>query len=139
MLDTKTISKKFGHIHDDIKQMLMEEYPNLYFYICPSGKLTTWIRTPKGKDGAGIHMKLSINVGQILSHEVQYLEELNKKVEPVHKEPDKYFYCTECGRVLPKEELADVVFAGYYCKDCEKNNPEVASLIKESHKKGFYD
>lgn len=137
-LDTKTISKIMDTAYTRIKEILMEHYKNLYFYISPKGKLTAWVRTQEGRDGAGIQMKYNINVGQILVHQERYLNELNKEIEPVHKQPDKYFYCTECGKVKPKEEFEDSVFAGCYCKECAKK-PEIDALIKESHTAGFYD
>ena len=134
----KLIADKIDELHKEIKDILMEKYNNLYFFITPTGNLTAWVRTPEGKDGAGIEMKHIINVGSILPHHEKYLDELNEYVAPVHNEPDKYFYCTECGQVKPKEEFADSVFAGYYCKDCA-NKPQIAKLIKESHTQGFYD
>lgn len=131
----KPIEQQPELIYKSAKELLMGAFPNLYFYISPTGKLTSWVRTSDGRDGAGIQMKYEIHVGSIIW---RYLEELNEYVAPVHNEPDKYFYCTECGKVKTKEEFADSVFAGYYCKECAKI-PEVAKAITESHKRGFYD
>lgn len=134
----KTISKIMDKSYSKIEELLMNQYPNLYFYISPTGHITCWVRTASGRDGAGINMKYEINVGQILYHHWEYLNKLNEEVEKVHTNPEAYFYCTECGRVLPEEEFEDSVFAGVYCKECAKK-PEVAALIAESHTKGFYD
>jgi len=137
-LDTQSISKIMDKAYSQIKEILMNTYPNLYFYIAPSGKLTSWVRTPNGRDGAGVKMKHEINAGCILTHQEKYLEELNDYVEPVHTHPDMFFYCTECGQVKSREEFEESVFAGCYCKDCAKK-PAVAALIAESHTRGFYD
>ena len=137
-LDTRTISKIIQKAYDQIKEILMNTYPNLYFYISPTGNVTCWVRTPDGRDGAGISMEMKINAGQIYVHQERYLNELNDLVEPVHTQPDKFFYCTECGKVKPKSEFKENVFAGYYCIDCAKK-PTVAALLEESHKAGFYD
>ena len=65
-------------------------------------------------------------------------DELNEKVKPVHLNPKEFFQCTECGEVKPRSEYEDFVMAADYCKECAKI-PEVAKLITESHKRGFYD
>ena len=134
----KPIEQQLELVYKSAKELLMGAFPNLYFFISPTGKLTSWVRTKDGRDGAGIQMKYEIHVGSILCHHWRYLEELDKYVAPVHNEPDKYFYCTECGQVKPKTEFAESVFAGHYCKECAKK-PEVAKLIAESHQRGFYD
>lgn len=134
----RPIEEQLNEIYKAAKELLMGAFPNLYFYISPTGKLTSWVRTPDGRDGAGIQMKYEIHIGSILVHHWRYLEELNKQVEQVHTQPDKFFYCTECGQVKPREEFEHNVFAGYYCKDCAKK-PEVAKLIEESKQRGFYD
>lgn len=137
-IDTQKIYKIMDSAYSQIKEILMDVYPNLYFYISPTGNLSCWVRTQEGRDGAGIEMQQKINAGSILVHQEEYLEKLNELVAPVHNEPDKFFYCTECGQVKPREEFEDSVFAGYYCKECAKK-PEVAKLIAESHTRGFYD
>lgn len=137
-IDTQKIYKIMDSAYSQIKEMLMDVYPNLYFYISPTGNLSCWVRTQEGRDGAGIEMKQKINAGSILVHQEEYLEKLNELVEPVHTQPDKFFYCTECGQVKPREEFEESVFAGYYCKECAKK-PAIAKLIKESHQRGFYD
>ena len=137
-IDTQKIYIIMNSAYSQIKEILMDAYPNLYFYISPTGNLSCWVRTQEGRDGAGIEMQQKINAGSILVHQEEYLEKLNELVAPVHNEPDKYFFCTECGQVKPREEFEDSVFAGYYCKECAKK-PEVAKLIAESHTRGFYD
>lgn len=134
----KPIEQQLELVYKAAKELLMGAFPNLYFFVSPTGKLTSWVRTKDGRDGAGIQMKYEIHVGSILCHHWRYLEELNEYVTPVHNEPDKYFYCTECGRVQKIEQFEHSVFAGYYCKECAKK-PEVAKLIAESHTRGFYD
>lgn len=134
----KPIEQQLELVYKSAKELLMGAFPNLYFFVSPTGKLTSWVRTKDGRDGAGIQMKYEIYVGSILCHQWRYLEELNEYVAPVHNEPDKYFFCTECGQVKPREEFEDSVFAGYYCKECAKK-PEVAKLIVKSHQRGFYD
>lgn len=139
MEDTnKTISKIMDDAYKKIKEILMGQFPNLYFYISPIGNLSCWVKTSEGRDGAGINMNQKINVGQILYHHWKYLTELNNEVEIVRINPKEYFYCTECGKVKPKSEFEDSVFAGWYCKECAKK-PDIKSLIDESHQKGFYD
>ena len=134
----KPIEQQLESIYKVAKELLMGAFPNLYFYISPTGKLTSWVRTTDGREGAGIQMKYDIHVGSIMCHHWRCLEELNELVAPVRNEPDKYFYCTECGKVKSREEFGENVFAGYYCKECAKK-PEVARLIAESHTRGFYD
>jgi len=136
--EMKTIQDELEKIYGKAKEILTEHFSNLVFHIAPEGRLTCWVRTPDGRDGAGIQLKYTINVGQILIHQWRYLEELNELVAPAHNEPDKFFYCTECGQVKPKEEFEAGVFAGYYCKECAKK-PEVVKLIAQSHERGFYD
>lgn len=133
-----TINKIMTTAYGEVKEYLMKEFPNLYFYISPTGELASWVRCSNGKDGTGINMKYKINVGLILFHEWRYLQELNKKVKLAHTNPKEYFQCTECGEVKPRSEYGDFVMAADYCKDCAKK-PDVAKLIAESHKRGFYD
>lgn len=130
------IHKKIKETYKQIKKILNNHFKNLYFYISPEGYISCWIGNNSGK--IGINLKYRINVGQILNHHWSYLAKLNNLVEPVIKQADKYFYCTECGKVKLKTEFGDSVFAGYYCKECAKKS-EIASLIAESHKRGFYD
>jgi len=136
--DLKPIQNQIENLYKAVKEILLNRFPNLYFYISPEGYITCWVRTFNGRDGAGIHLKYKINVNQILSHHWKYLDELNDLVEPVHQHPRDYFYCTHCGKVKSIEEYADFVMAADFCKECAKI-PEVAKLIEESHKKGFYD
>lgn len=134
----KNITTIMSMAHKSIKELLMHQFPNLYFYISPTGNISCWIKTSEGRDGIGISMAHKINVGQILYHHWKYLAELNDEVEIVRMNPKEYFYCTECGKVKPKSEFEDSVFAGWYCRECAKK-PEIKALIEESHQKGFYD
>lgn len=134
----KSIDKVMSAAHAQVKEYLMKEFEHLYFYISPTGILSCWVRTSNDRDGAGINLEHQINVGQILFHQWRYLQELNKKVELAHTKSREYFYCTECGEVKPMNEFADSVMAGIYCKECAKK-PDIAALIEESHKEGFYD
>lgn len=136
--DIKPIENQIESLYKAIKEILLDRFPHLYFYISPEGYISCWVRTLRGDDGAGIHLKYKINVGQMLWYHWEYLDELNDSVEQAHLHPSEYFYCTECGRVLPKEEFEENVFAGYYCKECAKK-PGIAKLIAKSHERGFYD
>lgn len=124
-------------IREKIKQELMTEYPYLYFYVGANGVIGAWVRTPDGRDGAGIMFNHPITVSNIKFHS-DYLRELNEKVKPACIDSCNYFYCSECGEVKPKEEFSDFVMAALYCKECAQK-PVIATMIAESHKKGFYD
>jgi len=134
----KSIEKIQEKAHNNIKDMLIRQFPNLYFYVSPKGFLSVWAKTKEGRDGAGVTIRPQINVGQILSHQWVLLTKLDKEIEIVRKQPKDYFFCTECGQVKPMSEFEENVFAGYYCKECAKK-PEIANIINESHKRGFYD
>ena len=96
-----------------VKEVLMGRYPYLYFYISPTGNISVWVRID-GKDGSGISTD-SIN---LYTFDEDYFDELNQKVKKASLEPDKYFYCTNCGKVKPKIEYQDFVMAADYCKEC---------------------
>lgn len=134
----KDITKITDTAYKRIKELLMGAFPNLYFYISPTGALTCWIKDSRGLDGIGVEFKHPINVGAILYHNWEYLENLNNQVQPIIDNPQKYFWCTECSQVKLIEDLVERVFAGCYCTECAKK-PEIKSLIEESHKRGFYD
>lgn len=134
----KEITEKVAQVHEQIKPILMEEFKHLYFFISCTGDLSCWVRTLEGKDGAGIHLQYKINVGQLLCHEWDYLHQLNLEVELAHTHPESFFYCTECGQVKDRKHYAHSVFAGVYCDECAEK-PDIANLIKESQKRGFYD
>lgn len=130
----KTISTQE---REEVKSALMKEYPYLYFYVGNEGAVSAWVRTPDGRDGAGITFDRPITVSNLDFHS-NYLKELNEKVKLACIDSCNYFYCSECGEVKPKEEFADFVMASLYCKDCAEK-PLIATMIAESHKKGFYD
>lgn len=133
----KSITKLMEDAYTGVKRILSEGFPNLHFYVSPTGELSIWVKEGGGC-GAAISMKYQINVGNILFHHWRYLQELNKLVEPVTENPREFFYCSECGEVKPIEQYADYVMAANFCKDCAKH-PAIAKLIKESKKAGFYD
>lgn len=120
----------------NITKMLNEEFPYLVFYINSDNKISLWVRGKDGYSEAAIEVEKTYCDLGFFNYE--YFSGLNQKMKLVSKEPDKYFYCTECGRVLDKEDFAENVFAGYYCKECAKK-PEIAKLIEMSHEVGFYD
>lgn len=134
----KKINNVIEEAHSVVKQLLLEEFEHLYFHISPTGSLSCWVRNSEGKDGAGIRLEHKINIGGFTCFYWRYLQELNQKVALAHTNPKEYFYCTECGEVKSIFEFEANVFAGYYCKECAKK-PDIASLIQESHKRGFYD
>ena len=47
---------------------------------------------------------------------------INKLVEKAVKYPEKYFYCTKCGKVKPQSQYGSFLFAGRYCKSCLKKD-----------------
>ena len=123
---------------DEVKHSLMSIFDNLYFHILPNGIISAWVKTLQNRDGAAIKLEKRIQLGYISYGDWQYLTGLNKKVELARLQPHKYFYCSECGEVKPREEFADSVFATVYCCECAKK-PEVAKVIEESKVSGFYD
>ena len=134
----KSISKVISKAFKQAKIFLSKAFPNLFFYISPTGDISCWVKTFNGDSGSGICLPHKINIGQILSHEWECLTVLNIKAELAHLKPNEYFWCTECSQSLPMEEYGYFVMAAEYCKECAKK-PEIAALITESHRKGFYD
>lgn len=118
-----------------IQDKLTETYPYLHFYVGNDLDISAWVER-NGCSGSAIIIPRyqSCSAG----FREAFWSELNEKVKLASTEPDKYFYCTECGRVLPREEYADFVMAADYCKECAKK-PDVAAAIAESHTRGFYD
>lgn len=122
----------FEQFERTILQELSSEYENLNFYLNKDNELSVWIKDV----GTGVEIpKRYRNINMFNS---EFYTDLNDRVAIVRHQPDKYFFCTECSQVKPKDELEANVFAGYYCKDCA-TKPEITSLIKESKKRGFYD
>lgn len=132
------IHKTLEQAYDEIKDILSKSFPNLTFFISQNGDLSCWVKQPSGQGGAGITLPYSINIKYIFPYQWDYLEEKNNQVALVKENPKAFFYCTECGNVFNKDYFADSVFAGYYCKTCAEK-PEIANLIAESKKRGFYD
>ena len=135
--ELKTISMVVSKAHATACGVLTKLFPHLSFYVSPEGFISCWVKV-NGSGSMGINLKYKINVGNLLTHQVEYLAELDNKVAVVSEHPTEFFYCTECGQVLPKSEFEENVFAGYYCKKCSQI-PSVRNMINESHKAGFYD
>lgn len=131
------ISKLTDTTNRKVETLLKQQYPYLHIYVSPDGEINLWVEV-NGRSAMAIIPQRKRYIGKLLYSDMEYLEELNEKVKPVSLEPDKYFYCTECGEVKEWTELQDNVFAGYYCKECAKN-PQIDALIKASYEKGFYD
>ena len=133
----KVIEKQLQALREEyekkVKDLLMGRYPYLYFYISPTGNITVWVRI-NGKDGSGI----PIAPTNVYTFDEDYFDELNQKIKPASLYPDKYFQCSECGKVKPKSEYGHCVMAADYCKDCVKK-PEIHALVVESQRSGFYD
>lgn len=133
----KVIAKLLNEIREkyesDIKRVLMDRYPHLYFYISPTGNISVWVRR-NGKDGAAIPIPST----NIYTFDEDFFDELNQKIQPAALYPDKYFQCSECGEVLPIDRLEACVMAAVYCKKCAEK-PAIKNLIIESKKSGFYD
>ena len=122
-----------------LARIFKEEFPNLFFYVSPyNGDIACWVSTLSGRDGAAVKLDEKINIHRLHKQSYTYLEDLNRRVESAVFESDKYFYCTNCGKVLPREKYGDYVMAAQYCEECAKK-PSIAFLIDESHKPGFYD
>lgn len=133
----RSFSKRLDEVYEDIKKDIETWLPNLTIYISPAGELTVWV---KGRgEGVELPFPAGVNVGNMMVHHTKYLVWLNKEVEKIINEPDKYFWCTECGKVQPKENLHSNVFAGYYCNDCYNNKEDVRKLVARSNERGFYD
>jgi hypothetical protein len=128
------IHKILERAYDDIKETLSLAFPNVSVFISQNGDVSCWVQG----SGAGITLPYSINIKYIFPYQWDYLEEKNNQVALVKDNPKAFFYCTECGNVFNRDHFADSVFAGYYCKDCAEK-PEIANLIAESKKRGFYD
>jgi len=124
--------------NEKIKAILEKNYPNLTFQIAPDGDVHCWVKT-EGSSREGVEFLTPVSVHDLSRKVLEMIGKMNTKVEIVAKNPKEYFLCSECGQVLPMKELEANVFAGYYCKECTKNNTGVRALINESKKAGFYD
>ena len=116
--------------------VLQSYYENLNFYINPDGDISCWIRV-HGNSREGADERLCGNIRYLRIYETS-LDNLNRAAKTIAENPDKYFFCGECFTLKPMEDYADSVMGGWYCKQCAQT-PDVAYLIKESHKRGFYD
>ncbi len=130
------VINKLRAFQNEIKNLFNDKFSNLTFLISPSNGISVWVKNKDGSCGAGITLDKRNTILEVFDEE--FFAFLNKKVALASLHPDKYFYCSECGRVLDREQFAANVFAGYYCKECAKK-PEIAELIEESKKVGFYD
>lgn len=122
--------------YKDIKNKMSEWLPNLVIHISREGELSLWI---KDKRGEAITLPQTYNVGQLAVHQVKFLLWANVQAGKIIAEPDKYFWCTKCGKIHPIEDYQDSVFAGYYCKDCYNNNKDIQEIVRQSKQTGFYD
>ena len=127
--------KKLSKVYDSIREDMMEWLPNLDIYISPKGELSLWVRSLN----QAIKTPQEYNVGGLHSHQIKFLLWVNDKVKAIVNEPDKYFWCTECGTVQPMDNFKANVFSGYYCNDCYNNNKDVKDIVNVSDTPGFYD
>lgn len=123
-------------VYDNIKNQMQEWLPNLKIQIAPEGSLSLWVKDNRGE---AIIPPQNYNVGQLLVHQVKFLLWANQEAGKIIAEPDKYFWCTKCGKVHPIENFQGSVFAGHYCKDCYNNNKDIQEAIRQSNEPGFYD
>lgn len=130
------VNSALQHCTHSIERVLEDACPNLKFYVDRYGGIHYWLKV-EGEPREGFKMNKDCTIHNI-SQYASVLLGLSKKFDKIAAEPDKWFCCTECMRVLPREEFADSVFAGWYCKECAEK-PEIEALLKESHRPGFYD
>lgn len=128
--------KALAPVYEDIKNKMSGWLPNLKIQISPGGSLSLWVKDNRGE---AITPPQEYNVGQLLVHQVKFLLWVNTQAGRIIAEPDKYFWCTKCGKVQPIENTAGQVFAGYYCKDCYNNNKDIQDIVRRSNEPGFYD
>jgi hypothetical protein len=128
--------KALAPVYEDIRNRMSEWLPNLKIQISHGGNLSLWV---KGRRGEAIMLPQEYNVGQLLVHQVKFLLWVNAQAGKIIAEPDKFFWCTNCGKVHPIENFQDSVFAGHYCKDCYNNNKDIQDVVKQSKQNGFYD
>ena len=131
-----SFTKQLQPVYNSIVKQTESWLPNLIISVSPEGELNLWV---KSKRHEAIKLPQVYNVGQLLVHQVKFLLWVNREVDKIIAEPDKYFWCTKCSKVHPIDNLKDNVFSGYYCKDCYNNNPEVQRLIELSYEPGFYN
>lgn len=137
-------TKTFESLHKAFKEhyrcqqalLLRTFFPNIYFSVYDDS-ISMWVNR-NNSDGEAISYKNITMKDLEKKEEIEQLEELNKSLEPIAKEPDKYFYCFNCGKVKPKTEYADFIMADTYCKECAKI-PTLAKAIAQTHERGFYD
>lgn len=128
--------EKMREFQSDVAKLLDLQFPNLHFYISPRNEVSVWLKDKRF--GCGAAVVLEDKNKHLDMFDEDYFDFLNKQVALAVTQPDKYFYCTECGRVLNIEQFEHSVFAGYYCKECAEK-PEIAKLIAQSKERGFYD
>lgn len=123
-------------VYKEIKNKMSEWLPNLKIQISHGGNLSLWV---KDRRGEAIMLPQEYNVGQLVVHQVKFLLWANTQAGKIIAEPDKYFWCTKCGKIHPIDDYKASVFAGYYCKDCYNNNKDIQEAIRQSNEPGFYD
>lgn len=132
MLTNKLLITLHNQYTNTISELLKEEYPYLHFYLSEDGKINAWIK----EEGTAIKLPIYLNYHNLI--DTEELEKANFAAQQVIENPDKWFYCTECGTLCSIEEYADFVFAARFCKECAKK-PRIAEAIAESKQKGFYE
>lgn len=133
---TYSFMKILEPAYKEIKNKMSEWLPNLVIHVSRKGDLSLWVKDGRGES---ITLPQNYNVGQLVVHQVKFLLWANVQAGKIIAEPDKYFWCTECGKIHPIEDYKDSVFAGYYCKDCYNNNKDIQEIVKKSKQNGFYD
>lgn len=128
--------KALAPVYEVIKNRMSGWLPNLKIQISPEGNISLWVKDDRGE---AIIPPQEYNVGQLLVHQVKFLLWANVQAGRIIAEPDKYFWCTKCGKVHPIDDYKASVFAGYYCKDCYTNNKDIQEIVRQSNKPGFYD
>lgn len=122
--------------YTEITRKMDDWLPNLRVQISREGRISLWANTSRRE---AIKTPQEYNVGQLVVHQVKFLLWANREVGRIIAEPDKYFWCTRCGKVHPIEDYKSSVFAGYYCKDCYNNNEDIQEVVRQSKEAGFYD
>ena len=128
--------KALAPVYEVIENRMSKWLPNLKIQISPEGSLTLWVKDNRGE---AIIPPQEYNVGQLLVHQVKFLLWANQEAGKVVAEPNKYFWCTRCGKVHPIEDYKTGVFAGHWCKDCYDKSEDIQEIVRQSNEPGFYD
>lgn len=131
-----SFTKALTPVYEVIENRMSGWLPNLKIQISHRGNLSLWVKDNRGE---AIILPQEYNVGQLVVHQVKFLLWANVQAGKIIAEPDKYFWCTKCGKVHPIDDYKASVFAGYYCKDCYNNNKDIQEIVRQSNEPGFYD